>query len=54
MELYSALGDITYMSELTPHPVTTKKLYEVSGCGVKFAQAKEEKLKKMALRRFAP
>ncbi len=37
--IYGArMGEINYMSELTPHPVTVKRLYEVSGCGVKFDQ----------------
>jgi len=38
MENYNKnVTDITYKAELTPHPVTVKRYYALSGCGVKFA-----------------
>jgi len=40
MENCFTYSDITYMSELTPHPDRSKRFFMLSGCGVQFAQTK--------------
>jgi hypothetical protein len=45
------ISDITYMSELTPHPDTEYIRYNVSGCGVNSQTAFGLRLTSLSLRK---